>query len=100
MRGRRVEALERRASMLEDAIAEATSAEGRARLVARFEAALAELREAREELATVAPAPSPALSPELLARLGALRDPAVTWGRFTMMTRRAILRALACLQRQ
>ena len=95
MRGRRVEALERRASMLEDAITEATSAEGRARLVARFEAALAELREAREELATVAPASPPALSPELLARLDALRDPAVTWDRFTMMTRRAILRALA-----
>ncbi len=95
MRGRRVEALERRARMLEDAIAEATSAEGRGRLVARFEAALAELRDARAELATAAPASPPALSPEVLARLNVLRDPVLAWARFAMVTRRAIVRALA-----
>ena len=49
LRQQRIEALARRAQMLEDAIADATRSEARARLVARFEAALGDLNAAKAE---------------------------------------------------
>ncbi len=69
LRGRQVEALERRAGMLEGAIADATTAEARSRLVARFEDALAELGKARAGAIESDGNNVPAISPELLARL-------------------------------
>ena len=75
--------------MLEDAIGDATTAEARARLVARFEAALAELTKAREAAAQPGPDAAPAITPDLLARLEVFRDPVMAWARFTRRTRAA-----------
>jgi DNA invertase Pin-like site-specific DNA recombinase len=95
LRVRQIEALARRAAMLEDAIGDATTAEARARLVARFEAALAELTEAREAAAQPGPDAAPTITPDLLARLEVFRDPVMAWARFTRRTRKEIVRALA-----
>lgn len=90
----RVEALTRRAQMLEDAIADATRPEARTRLVARFEEALAELQAAKAPARPAEPE-APTLSSEALARLEVLRDPAEAWRRFTVKSRKEIVRALA-----
>lgn len=94
LRARQTEALARRAAMLEDAIGDATTAEARARLVARFEAALAELAKSRSAEAQPAAAAAPTITPEVLAKLEVLRDPAVAWARFTRRTRKEVVRAL------
>jgi len=95
LRGRQVEALERRAGMLEGAIADATTAEARSRLVARFEDALAELGKARAGAIESDGNNVPAISPELLARLEVFRNPAIAWARFTRRTRKEVVCALA-----
>ncbi len=95
LRVRQIEALARRSAMLEDAIGDATTAEARARLVARFEAALAELTKAREAAAQFDPDAAPTITPDLLARLEVFREPVVAWARFTQRTRKEIVRALA-----
>jgi hypothetical protein len=95
LRVQRVEALSRRAQMLEDAIAEATRPEARTRLVARFEAVLGDLDAAREEAARPVRMDAPAIAPEVLARLEVLRDPVAAWARFALRTRKEILQALA-----
>jgi DNA invertase Pin-like site-specific DNA recombinase len=95
LRGRQVEALERRASMLEGAIADATMPEARSRLVARFEDVLAELGKARAVAIESDANNVPAISPELLTRLELFRDPSLAWGRFTRRTRKEVVRALA-----
>lgn len=94
LRSRQIEALARRAAMLEDSIGDTTKAEARARLVARFEAALAELARARAAAEPQA-STGPVITPELLARLEVFRDPTVAWARFTRRTRKEILCALA-----
>jgi len=95
LRTRQVEALARRASMLEDSIGDAITAEGRARLVARFEAALAELAKARAAEMAPEGSAAPTVTPETLARLEVFRDPTVAWARFTRRSRKEIVRALA-----
>jgi len=95
LRGRQVEALERRARMLEGAIADATTPEARSRRVARFEDALADLGKARAVAIEPDAGNVPAISPELLARLEVFRNPAIAWGRFTRRTRKEVVRALA-----
>jgi hypothetical protein len=95
LRAQQVEGLERRALVLEGAIADATTIEARGRLVARFEATLADLGKARAAAAEPDPAEAPAISPDLLARLEVFRDPTEAWRRFTHRTRKEILRALA-----
>ena len=81
--------------MLEDSIGDATTAEGRARLVARFEAALAELAKARAAEMAPEGSAAPTVTPETLARLEVFRDPTVAWARFTRRSRKEIVRALA-----
>jgi len=95
LRAQHVTASERRAEMLEAAIGDATTAEARTRLVARFEAALAELEKARAAAARQGEQTPPALGPEMLERLKVFRDPAVAWTRFTRGTRKEVLRALS-----
>jgi len=95
LRSRQIETLARRVSMLEDSIGDATTAEGRARLVARFEAALAELAKARAAEAEPEAGAVPTITAETLARLEVFRDPGVAWGRFTHRSRKEIVRALA-----
>jgi hypothetical protein len=94
LRTRQVEAHARRASMLEDSIGDATTAEGRARLVARFEVALADLAKARAAAAEPEGRAAPTITPETLARLEIFRDPAVAWARFTHRSRKEVVRAL------
>ena len=93
LRMRGMDALERRAQMLEAAIAEATTAEARGRLVVRFEEALSELAKARAAVDAGTDG-VPAISPYALARLEVFRDPAVAWARFTHHTRKEVIRAL------
>jgi DNA invertase Pin-like site-specific DNA recombinase len=95
LRTQQVRVSERRAEMLEAAIGDATTPEARMRLVARFEAALAELEKARMAAAQQEEESAPTLGPEMLARLEVYRDPSVAWTRFTRGTRKEILRALA-----
>lgn len=91
-----VEALTRRAKILEDAIADAEKPEARARLVARFEETLTALEAAQaapgkpEE-----PDAPPLLSEAVLRRLEVFRDPESAWERFSQRTRKEVLRALA-----
>jgi DNA invertase Pin-like site-specific DNA recombinase len=91
----RVSALARRAEMLEEAIAEAGRADARARLVARFETALAELEQTRAAAAAPATDPQGGLTPALVARLEVFCDPRAAWLAFTPRTRKQVLRALA-----
>jgi hypothetical protein len=93
-RERQVEALARRAEILEAAIADATRPDARSRLVARFEEALDELASARTGLAAEDP-PPPVISEAVLAKLEAFRDPATTWARLSIRSRKEVLRALA-----
>ncbi|HEV8310550.1 MAG TPA: hypothetical protein VGW35_23050, partial [Methylomirabilota bacterium] len=87
--------LNRRARMLEEAIADARSAEARTRLVAKFEEVLSQLDVARAAVTRPAE-PEPALlSPEILRRLEVLKHPAAAWQRFRQRTRKEIVRALA-----
>jgi DNA invertase Pin-like site-specific DNA recombinase len=95
LRARQIEALARRAVMLEDSIGDAITVEARGRLVARFEAALAELAKARAAAAEPDASAASSITPDLLARLEVFRDPAVAWARFTRRTRKEIVRALA-----
>jgi DNA invertase Pin-like site-specific DNA recombinase len=95
LRRQRVEALARRAQMLEDAIADATRAEARARLVARFETALAELEAARADAIKPVEVDGPRVSEAVLERLEAFREPTAAWERFSLRTRKEVLRALA-----
>jgi len=91
-----IEALTRRAKILEDAIADAVKPEARARLVARFEEALTDLEaaQAAADKPEEADAP-PLLSKAVLQRLEVFRDPEAAWERFTQRTRKEVLRALA-----
>jgi DNA invertase Pin-like site-specific DNA recombinase len=95
LRVQQVDALARRAAILEESIGDATTPEARIRLVARFEAALAELAKAKATAAEPDAAAASTLTPELLARLEVFRDPTVAWERFTHRTRKEIVRALA-----
>jgi DNA invertase Pin-like site-specific DNA recombinase len=93
-RQQRVDVLARRAEMLEGAIGDAGRADARARLVARFETALADLEAARAEAAAPVLTDLPAIDPAMLARLHALREPRAAWDRLTTRTRKEIIRAL------
>jgi len=96
LRREQVEALTRRATTLEDAIAEATKPEARARLMARFEETLTALEAAKKALE--APEESeakPLLSEDVLRRLEVFRNPEEAWEKFSLKTRKEVLRALA-----
>src|SRR5262249_7719178 len=93
-RQQHAEALARRATMLEGAIAEAQRADARARLVVRFEQTLAEVETARQGAAEVVD-DAPAIDPAVIARLEALRDPPAAWERMISASRKEIIRALA-----
>jgi hypothetical protein len=91
-----VEALTRRATTLEDAIAEATKPEARARLVARFEETLTALEAAKKAVERPEePEAQPLLSEAVLRRLEVFRNPEEAWARFSLKTRKEVLRALA-----
>ncbi len=96
LRREQVESLTRRATTLEDAIAEATKPEARARLMARFEETLTALEAARKALeAPEEPDPQPLLSEAVLRRLEVFRNPEEAWERFSLKTRKEVIRALA-----
>jgi len=95
LRQQRVDALTRRAQMLEDAIADATRPEARARLVARFEGSLADLEAAKREATQPVADDRPVVSEAILERLAVFREPVAAWLRFTLRTRKEVLRALA-----
>lgn len=95
LRLQQVEVLNRRARMLEEAIAEARSPEARTRLVAKFEEILAQLEAARQALARPAAAEPVGLSDEFLRRLEIFSKPQVAWERFAHQTRKEIVLALA-----
>jgi DNA invertase Pin-like site-specific DNA recombinase len=95
LRQQRIEALARRAQMLEDAIADATRSEARARLVARFEAALCDLNAAKAEAVHPVVDERPRFTEATLERLAVFREPATAWSSFTLRTRKEIIRALA-----
>lgn len=91
-----VEALTRRAKILEDAIADAEKPEARARLVARFEETLTALEAAQAAVdAPETEQAPPLLSETVLRRLEVFRNPEAAWERFTQRTRKEVLRALA-----
>ncbi len=91
-----VEALTRRATTLEDAIAEATKPEARARLIARFEETLTALEAAKKALeGPEEPESRPLLSEAVLRRLEVFRNPEEAWEKFSMRTRKEVIRALA-----
>lgn len=96
LRRREVEALARRAQILEEAIADTRHPEARARLVARFEEAVEALKQAESEaLRPDRTDERPMLSEAVLRRLEIFRDPETAWGLFTHRTRKEVLRALA-----
>jgi len=94
LRVQHLRACERRAEMLEGSVGDAATPEGRARLVGRFEAALADLAKARAAAADSEHSAGSAISPEFLRRLEVFRDPTIAWSRFTRRTRKEIIRAL------
>jgi DNA invertase Pin-like site-specific DNA recombinase len=90
-----VEALTRRAKILEDAIADAEKPEARTRLVARFEETLTALEAAQAAVNKPEEPDAPLLSEAVLRRLEVFRDPESAWERFSQRTRKEVLRALA-----
>jgi DNA invertase Pin-like site-specific DNA recombinase len=90
-----VETLDRRARMLEEAIAEARSAEARRRLIAKLEEVLDGLGRAQEQLTQPVEPEKPLLTPDVLRRLEFLKDPTNAWERFSQRTRKEIVQALA-----